>query len=130
MRAPGAAAPSAPAHQPHFPIYGAPAQKLLDKLTFARGSARIRKEDLPTIDAVAEVFHRHRFHIEVRGHLEKQEAGFGASLSKARAETVLHALLKAGAPEDRLTAVGVGFDPLEPGAFVDFRIVRHEGDEE
>jgi hypothetical protein len=89
-----------------------------DKILFRTGSAQILPESNPILDKVAEVINEHpEFKlIEVGGHAdERGSAELNLTLTQARVDSVVAALVSRGVGAGRLRAKGYGFYcPVNP----------------
>ncbi len=83
---------------------------VLTGVVFDTGSARLRNESGPTLDAVAASLNDHPdVRVRVEGHTDNTGlADANQALSQARAEAVVAALATRGVAADRMTAQGLG----------------------
>ena len=91
--------------------------KILKKIFFRTGSARIRRRSFVVLDQVAQVM-KSASHIKVRveGHTDNVgDKDYNLRLSKERARSVYNYLVKKGISKDRLSSEGYGMNnPLVP----------------
>ena len=87
-------------------------------MQFDTGKSTIKKVSDPLLDEVASVLQQHPeiTKIEVQGHTDNQgKAASNKTLSQARSEAVVTALVKRGIDKTRLTAKGFGQEkPIAP----------------
>jgi outer membrane protein OmpA-like peptidoglycan-associated protein len=86
---------------------------ILEQVQFDTAKATIKKVSDPLLDEVAGVLKEHLeiTRIEVQGHTDNRGSAVGnKSLSQARADAVMKALIKRGIAKGRLTAKGFGQD--------------------
>jgi outer membrane protein OmpA-like peptidoglycan-associated protein len=114
---------------------------ILQKVQFQTGSAKILPESFPIIDAVAATMKAHAefLVVEVAGHADERSTDeYNLKLTKARAASVVAALVERGIEKSRLVSQGYGeYCPLDkrstPEAWdlnrrVEFKVVKtHEG---
>lgn len=79
-------------------------------ILFASGSATLRPESTPTLEAVLELLEEHAdVSLLIEGHTDSQGAdAANQTLSEQRAAAVMRYLVEHGVAEDRLDAVGQG----------------------
>ncbi|MCQ2323709.1 MAG: OmpA family protein [Paludibacteraceae bacterium] len=79
-------------------------------IQFETGKATIKKVSYPLLDQIAQNFiDNSNYIIEVQGHTDNVgKAALNKKLSQDRAESVMNYLIKAGVPQQRLSAVGFG----------------------
>ncbi len=84
--------------------------KVLQKIFFNTGSARIRRVSFPVLSQVLEVLKsRPKISVRVEGHTDNVGgAKYNLGLSRRRAKSVRSYLIKKGIDEGRLTSVGYG----------------------
>ena len=91
---------------------------ILEQVQFDTGKSTIKKVSDPLLDEVASVLQQHPeiTKIEVQGHTDNQgKAASNKTLSQARSEAVVTALVKRGIDKTRLTAKGFGQEkPIAP----------------
>jgi outer membrane protein OmpA-like peptidoglycan-associated protein len=113
---------------------------ILEKIQFETGSAKIKPESFPIIDAVADAMKTHpEFDlIEVQGHADERGGeGYNLNLTKLRSKSVSDALSQRGVDKKRTRSQGYGsYCPLDDGhddaaweknRRVEFKIVRMSG---
>jgi OmpA-OmpF porin, OOP family len=86
---------------------------ILEQVQFDTAKSTIKKESDPLLDEVAAVLTQHpeMTKIEVQGHTDSRGApALNKTLSQARADAVVAALVKRGIAKDRLTSKGYGQD--------------------
>ena len=96
---------------------------------FVRENAQQFDKNIEIINRIAEILERYdRYQIQIEGHAvnitgtQREEEEELQPLSRARAETVIQALVERGLDEDRFTAVGMGgTKPLVPHTDLDER---------
>ncbi len=84
-----------------------------ERVRFATGSPRIKKQSNPLLDDVAAVLKDNPriLKVEVQGHTDDRgSASLNKRLSQLRADAVMHALVKRGVAKERLVAKGYGMD--------------------
>ena len=110
---------------------------ILDKIQFATASAKILPESMPIVEAVASTLKGHPefLKVEIAGHADERASdAYNLNLTKARARSVLNALLQRGIQRNRLVSQGYGeYCPLDrasnPNAWeknrrVEFKVVK------
>jgi outer membrane protein OmpA-like peptidoglycan-associated protein len=110
---------------------------ILDKIQFATASAQILPESMPIVEAVASTLKGHPefSKVEIAGHADERASdAYNLNLTKARARSVLNALLQRGIQRNRLVSQGYGeYCPLDrasnPNAWeknrrVEFKVVK------
>ena len=110
---------------------------ILEKVQFETGSANIRPESKPILDAVAAALKGHPefLAVEIAGHADERGTdALNARLTKARAKSVMDALVARGISKRRLVSQGYGeYCPLdkrktaaayEKNRRVEFKIVK------
>ena len=87
-------------------------KKAMQGIQFENGKAVIKKVSFPLLDKIAATFIENtNFIIEVQGHTDNVgKADYNLKLSDARANSVMKYLVKAGVPQERMTAKGYGMD--------------------
>jgi chemotaxis protein MotB len=96
-------------------------------ILFASGSAQLSADALPVIDKLGQVLGSFPVNIRIEGHTDNVPVAGGQyrsnwELSSARAVSVVHLLVNAGVPPERLSAVGYGeFHPVVPNTTPDGR---------
>jgi outer membrane protein OmpA-like peptidoglycan-associated protein len=92
---------------------------ILQKVQFKTGSAEILPESNAILDAVATtVLHHPEFTLlEVQGHADERSSDeYNLNLTKARAHSVVEALVQRGVTRDRIRSQGYGeYCPLDEG---------------
>jgi len=85
-------------------------KKAMQGIQFETGKAIIRKSSYATLDKIAKVFIENtNYIIEVQGHSDNTGSDErNLELSQQRADAVMEYLVKAGVPQERMTAVGYG----------------------
>lgn len=85
-------------------------KKAMQGIQFETGKATIKKVSYPLLDQIAQNFiDNSNYIIEVQGHTDNVgKAALNKKLSQDRAESVMNYLIKAGVPQQRLSAVGFG----------------------
>ena len=110
---------------------------ILDKIQFATASAKILPESMPIVEAVASTLKGHPefLKVEIAGHADERASdAYNLNLTKARARSVLNALLQRGIARNRLVSQGYGeYCPIDrasnPNAWeknrrVEFKVVK------
>ncbi len=84
--------------------------KIMDKVFFRTGRARIRSRSRKLLKNIAQVMKNHpELKIRVEGHTDDVgDPDKNETLSQKRAEAVVKYIIKQGVPADRLTPVGFG----------------------
>lgn len=87
--------------------------EMKDRMLFPSGTARLSRDALPPLRALAETMQRIPSHVQVEGHTDDvpiSTASFPSNweLSAARAASVVHFLGRSGIEPWRLAAVGMG----------------------
>jgi chemotaxis protein MotB len=87
--------------------------EMKDRMLFPSGTARLSREALPPLRALAQTMQRIPSHVQVEGHTDDvpiSTASFPSNweLSAARAASVVHFLGRSGIEPWRLAAVGMG----------------------
>ena len=86
--------------------------KINQKIMFEKGSAEIKQESQPVIDAVADVLVKNPDVqlVEVGGHASQEGgAAFNRNLTQQRVDSVVKALTDKGVEKQRLLSTGYGF---------------------
>lgn len=85
-------------------------KKAMQGIQFETGKADIKPVSFPLLDQIAEAFiDNPTWKIEVQGHTDNVgKADYNQDLSERRANAVRNYLIKAGVPEERMTAKGYG----------------------
>jgi len=85
-------------------------KKAMQGIQFENGKAVIKKVSFPLLDQIAAKFIENaNFIIEVQGHTDNVgKEDYNLKLSDARANAVMEYLVKAGVPQERMSAKGYG----------------------
>ena len=85
-------------------------QQALNGIEFETGSSRILPKSYSILDEIAkQIISNTAWNVEIQGHTDNVgNAEYNQRLSQQRAETVKQYLIKKGADENRMTAVGFG----------------------
>ena len=110
---------------------------ILEKIYFETDSAVIQKRSYPIVEAVAATLNGnpHIALVEIQGHADERASDkYNIRLTRARAQSVLEALVRDGVKRDRLRSAGYGercpVDPRhnptawEANRRVEFKIIR------
>jgi outer membrane protein OmpA-like peptidoglycan-associated protein len=102
-------------------------------ISFETGSARLRDESIPALERIALAIRAETraFRIEIQGHADERGADVeNLSLTRARAQAVLRALVARGVDRDQLSAAGFGARcPIDPACARDDAPVSCHSDE-
>ena len=87
-------------------------KKAMQGIQFENGKAVIKKVSFPLLDKIAATFIENtNFIIEVQGHTDNVgKASYNLKLSDDRANSVMKYLVKAGVPQERMSAKGYGME--------------------
>jgi outer membrane protein OmpA-like peptidoglycan-associated protein len=113
-------------------IYGESTVLVLRRVLFSEGSTRVAADQGAALDEVLEILRNFPTHpaterpliVEIEGHADPREKG-ARWLAKRRAEAVRDALIKLGAPKEKLSVIAYAADrPLAPSDSSEHRVLN------